>query len=382
MQIANPIYDTFFKYLMEDLNLAKKLLAAIIEEDIVSLELRPQELLIDLPEKYMSILRVDFKAVIRTPDSNTKKILIEMQKSRLLFDIMRFRRYLAENYGRQDEIVTQKGNEKETLPIITIYFLNFKLKDVNFPVLKIDRNYTNVVTKEVAQVKDMFIEQLTHDCYTIQIPRLELNMQNRLEKLLAIFNQQYVTTKDNKIMNLPEEWEQDAELLEFINRMHKPLQNPQMVLRATAEDEIEGLFEQAESRLVDAQLKLAEEKAKTLQAQEKALKAQEIALQAEQKLAAQREIALQTEQRLEEQRKKSFQAEQKALEVEQKLAEQKEMALQVEQKLVEQKEMALQALKQSVAKMLEMKVLSTEQIASIQGVSFEFVELVKAEKGL
>lgn len=206
MQIANPIYDTFFKYLMEDVSLAKKLLSAIIEEEIVSLELRPQELLIDLPEKYMSILRVDFKAVIRTPDGGMKKILIEMQKSRLLFDIMCFRRYLAENYGRQDEIITQKGNEKEILPIITIYFLNFKLKDVYFPVLKIDRVYTNVVTKEVAEVKDIFIEQLTHDCYTIQIPRLKLNMQNKLEKLLAIFNQQYVTTKDNKIMNLPEEW--------------------------------------------------------------------------------------------------------------------------------------------------------------------------------
>jgi hypothetical protein len=32
--------------------------------------------------------------------------------------------------------------------------------------------------------------------------------------------------------------------------------------------------------------------------------------------------------------------------------------------------------------MLEMKVLSVEQIATIQNVAFEFVELVKAEKGL
>ena len=36
MQIANPIYDTFFKFLLEDTYLAKKLLSAVIEEDIIS----------------------------------------------------------------------------------------------------------------------------------------------------------------------------------------------------------------------------------------------------------------------------------------------------------------------------------------------------------
>jgi hypothetical protein len=272
MQIANPIYDTFFKFLLEDTQLAKNLLSAVIEEDIISLELRPQELLVAIPEKYLSVLRVDFKAIIRTPDGSLKKILIEMQKTRVLFDVMRFRKYLADNYGRQDEFVTAEGNVKETLPIVTIYFLNFKLPTVGFPLLKIARNYTNLVTKEVENVKDEFIEQLTHDCYAIQIPRLRLNMQNRVEKLLSIFNQKYVTTADNKIMNLPIEWNQDEDLKGFIERLNQPLQDEQMVRQAEAEDEIETKFDEIERKF---QKKLEEVQQEKAQAEQENIKLQQ-----------------------------------------------------------------------------------------------------------
>jgi hypothetical protein len=289
MQIANPIYDTFFKFLLEDTSLAKKLLSAVIEEDIISLELRPQELLFTIPEKYLSVLRVDFKAIIRTPDGSQKKILIEMQKTRVLFDVMRFRKYLADNYGRQDEFVTDNGNVKETLPIITVYFLNFKLPTVNFPLLKIARNYTNLVTKEVEMVQDEFIEQLTHDCYAIQIPRLRLNMQNRVEKLLSVFNQTYVTTTDNKIMNLPPEWNQDEELKAFIERLNQPLQDQQMVRQAEAEDEIETKFDEIE-RKFQKKLEVAEQEKMQLQ-QEKVQLLQEKA-QAELRVQQEKESAI------------------------------------------------------------------------------------------
>ena len=36
MEIANPIYDVVFKYMMEDNTVAKLLISSIIEEDVVS----------------------------------------------------------------------------------------------------------------------------------------------------------------------------------------------------------------------------------------------------------------------------------------------------------------------------------------------------------
>jgi hypothetical protein len=43
MIIANPLYDVIFKYLLEDIDIAKELLATILGEEILYLEVKPQE---------------------------------------------------------------------------------------------------------------------------------------------------------------------------------------------------------------------------------------------------------------------------------------------------------------------------------------------------
>ncbi|MCX7998439.1 MAG: hypothetical protein N3A69_05730 [Leptospiraceae bacterium] len=39
--LANPIYDTVFKFLMEDLDIAKEIISAIIYKEILELSLHP-----------------------------------------------------------------------------------------------------------------------------------------------------------------------------------------------------------------------------------------------------------------------------------------------------------------------------------------------------
>ena len=43
MIIANPIYDVVFKYLLEDIDIARELLSTILGEEIIGLEVKPQE---------------------------------------------------------------------------------------------------------------------------------------------------------------------------------------------------------------------------------------------------------------------------------------------------------------------------------------------------
>jgi uncharacterized protein (DUF3084 family) len=43
MTIANPIYDTVFKYLLEDLDIAKGLLSVILNTEIVELSVQPKK---------------------------------------------------------------------------------------------------------------------------------------------------------------------------------------------------------------------------------------------------------------------------------------------------------------------------------------------------
>ena len=43
ISIANPIYDSVFKYLMEDERVAKTILSALLKRDVVEVEVRKHE---------------------------------------------------------------------------------------------------------------------------------------------------------------------------------------------------------------------------------------------------------------------------------------------------------------------------------------------------
>ena len=100
MQIANPIYDVVFKYLMQDNKVAKLILSTIINEEIETLDFRPQETAItidressvDFTLEYLSVIRMDFSAKIKNSDGSYKLVIIELKKAKLPADIMRFRK--------------------------------------------------------------------------------------------------------------------------------------------------------------------------------------------------------------------------------------------------------------------------------------------------
>jgi hypothetical protein len=197
MLIANPIYDSVFKYLLEDLDIAKRFLSVIIGEQIIEIELKPQEQTTPSVKHLMSVYRVDFKAVIKTETGAHKKVLIELQKGKKPIDVTRFRRYLGDNYTKTDIV----NGEVTSLPIIAIYFLGFSLM-LEPAVTKIVRIYTDIAKSVVIPEIDPFMEKLTHDAYFIQIPKLPIHTQNKLEHVLSIFNQHWIYNTDEKrLMN-------------------------------------------------------------------------------------------------------------------------------------------------------------------------------------
>ena len=202
MIIANPIYDIVFKYLLEDLDIVRGLLSAILKEEIISLQASPQETIMEIADQSIAIFKLDFKALIKTPSGPPKKVLLELQKAKHLFDIMRFRRYLGDNYRKQDPVV----NEPESpygppLEIVTIYFLGFKLENVTVPVLKVGHRYEDAISGQTlpGSIREEFVNLLTHESYVIQIPRLEVRLRNHLEEVLQVFCQDDVMEDEHKI---------------------------------------------------------------------------------------------------------------------------------------------------------------------------------------
>jgi hypothetical protein len=93
MKIANPIYDVVFKYLMDDNKIAKLVISKIIGEEIERPATDNEK-----TKASFTVYRLDFAAKIKLSDGGFKQVLIEIQKAKFPTDIMRFRKYLGQQY--------------------------------------------------------------------------------------------------------------------------------------------------------------------------------------------------------------------------------------------------------------------------------------------
>ncbi|MBP8994979.1 MAG: hypothetical protein KBG30_14380 [Bacteroidales bacterium] len=211
MFIANPIYDTVFKYMMSDTKVAKIFLSAIIEEKIVDLDfastersLKPGAKRSDVNRELeeLVVCRFDFAAKIKTDSGEYKTVTIELQKAKFATDIMRFRRYLGVMY--QDADNTSDKQRLKARQIYCIYLLNYDIGLSNSPVIKVDSIVSDQATGEELSNKNEFIQSLNHKSWIVQIRQLKENRRNDLENLLSIFDQDNIT-KDNHILNVNSE---------------------------------------------------------------------------------------------------------------------------------------------------------------------------------
>jgi hypothetical protein len=258
VQIANPIYDVVFKYLMNDEKLAKLLLSAIIGEEVVSLKLRPTEHQFPVGKALM-VMRMDFSARIRYANGEEQLVILELQKAKLATDIMRFRRYLGEQYRNKNNVVQEPAEEyaqRKALPILSIYFLGHKLDHITAPVIRINRSYTDAATGEVLQEREIFIESLTHDSIIIQIPYLTGRRRNELEQLLSLFDQSFIN-EDRHLLNI-EESEVPKRYRALLRRLQQAVAEPEVREIMDAEDDLIEEFEDYQRMIAEKERELFE----------------------------------------------------------------------------------------------------------------------------
>ena len=253
MIIANPIYDIVFKYLMEDIAIAKGLLSVILNVEVTELSLRPQEwstktVLVDLP---LNIYRLDFIAVIKSTNGAYQKVLIELQKTKRSTNIVRFRKYLGENYDKQDAVIINGKEVLQPLEIITIYFLGFDLDDVPASVTKVKNCFIDVTTGErlKREPTNKFIRLLNHESYIVQIRKLHPNLQSRVENVLDIFSQRYKTDNEHKLDYKNNS--NDPLIGLIVNRLIRAVADDNMRRNMDIEDEINADLQDIDDKYSD-----------------------------------------------------------------------------------------------------------------------------------
>ena len=279
MIIANPIYDTVFKRMMENERVAKFFIGTLLEEQIETVEVKPQEFTYSDELAGRAVFRLDFIATIKTENGDYKKILIEIQKAKNHIDLMRFRRYLGEQYKKEDKL----NDDNNALPITTIYILGFKLPEIESACIKVERNYRDLVDKKIIDKKSDFVEKLTHDSFIVQVDRITNRYQTSLDKLLSVFEQNNFLD-ENKITKKFEHPTDTEEVKILTDILHYTGTNPEDRRKIEIEQEawrtVNAVFKDKEKEL----LKKLEEKDKVLEEKDKVLEEKDKVLEEKDKL--------------------------------------------------------------------------------------------------
>lgn len=296
--VANPLYDAVFKYMMEDERIAKTLLSALLQKTVIAVEMRRHEYP-NISRDAISMFRVDFAATVLEDDGSKNLILIELQKTWLETETLRFRQYLAVQYNNKENM-RKDTNGKFALPTVAVYLLGHRVGDFTEPVIYAKHKIYDYEGNEVHQEKpDPFVESLQHDSIIVQIPLLRGRVKNRLEKILSVFDQSQIYPDDQRMLELDEnKYGDDADMSYILHRLQSAAANPDIRNRMNAEDEFFQALEDRDTAIMQRdntimkKNKIIEEQNTVLEEQRTALEEQRTALEEQRTALEEQKTAL------------------------------------------------------------------------------------------
>lgn len=262
LTLANPIYDSVFKFLMEDERIARTVLTALLKKEVVGVEMRRHEHP-NVNRNEISMFRIDFAARVREDGGEVRLILIELQKTWLDTETLRFRQYLAAQYNAEENIVREEGKRSHALPMVAVYLLGHRVGDVEEPVVYVSHVARNYDGEEVAEgMKDPFIGSLVHDSIIVQLPLLQGRINNRLYKVLSVFDQKNRDKENRHLVNLDERnYEGDTDMMYLIRRLTQATVNADLREDMKEEDLYYSEIENRDTIIMEANKKLERQKA-------------------------------------------------------------------------------------------------------------------------
>ena len=238
IHVANPIYDSVFKYLMEDERIARTILSALLKKEVVEVQIRRNEYTNGYRDN-ISMFRIDFGARIREADGALRLILIELQKTWLETETLRFRQYLGAQYANPENMVHEEMRPPYGIPMVAVYILGHRVGNINVPVLYVNHKSYDYDGHEVTQgLPDPFVDSLVHDSIIVQIPLLHGQINNRLFKVLSVFDQTNKEKDNRQLVELDEaNYQDDADMQYILHRLIMASGDAQLRQDMNVEDE-------------------------------------------------------------------------------------------------------------------------------------------------
>ena len=259
--VANPIYDCVFKFLMEDERIAKTVLSALLKKEVVSVEMRRHEHP-NVTRDKISMFRIDFAAQIKEDDGTVRLVLIELQKTWVDTETLRFRRYLAAQYNAEENMVKEGELKGYAVPMIAVYLLGHRVGDIDKAVVYVTHNAFDYDGKVVeGGMQDPFINSLIHDSIIVQIPLLHGKINNRLDRVLSVFDQSQRDAKNQQIVCLDEkEYAGDSDMMYILHRLGLAAMDADVRQEMNDEDEFYSVLEARDTQVMKLNEQLTEKR--------------------------------------------------------------------------------------------------------------------------
>ena len=259
--VANPIYDCVFKFLMEDERIAKTVLSALLKKEVVSVEMRRHEHP-NVTRDKISMFRIDFAAQVKEDDGTVRLILIELQKTWVDTETLRFRRYLAAQYNAEENMVKDGELKGYAVPMISVYLLGHRVGDIDKAVVYVTHNAYDYDGKVVeGGMQDPFINSLIHDSIIVQIPLLHGKINNRLDRVLSVFDQSQRDAKNQQIVCLDEkEYAGDSDMMYILHRLGLAAMDADVRQEMNDEDEFYSVLEARDTQVMKLNEQLTEKR--------------------------------------------------------------------------------------------------------------------------
>ena len=169
---------------------------------------------------------------------------------------------------------------KFALPTVAVYLLGHCVGEFKDPVIYAKHKVYDYEGNEILQEKlDPFVESLQHDSIIVQIPLLKGRVNNRLEKILSVFDQSQIYPDDQRMLELDEnKYADDAEMAHILHRLQSAAANPDIRNRMNAEDEFFQALEDRDTTIM-AKDKIIKEQDARMKEQNARMKEQNAALE-------------------------------------------------------------------------------------------------------
>lgn len=272
IHVANPIYDSVFKYIMEDERIAKTMLSALLKKEVVHVTVRPHEYS-NTTRDTLSMFRIDFAATVREREGNEIKdriVLIELQKTWLNTETLRFRQYLGAQYSNKNNI-REAEDKGFAYPMVAVYLLGHRVGNIKEPIVYVNHDvfdYNGNVVEDGNM--EPFVESLTHNSIIVQIPLLHGNVNNRLEKVLSVFDQTLVDGDTQQVLKIDEDkFADDNDMLYVLHKLTAAAANSEMRQDMNVEDEYYKAIEDRDTAIMQRDKMLKERDYKMAQMDER-----------------------------------------------------------------------------------------------------------------